>query len=115
MKKLLLLLLLPLIFTFSVNAQTTTVNVNEKVCISRESANQIPIVLAERNALREQVTILKEVKENDRSTVNDLKLKLAVETQRSIDKEAELVRMTAIIEFLLKNGRVKKVGLINIF
>lgn len=114
MKKI-LLLLLPLIFTFAVNAQTTQINDDKVICISQESANLAAQAVTERNALREEVTVLKEAKDSERAINVDLKIRVATETQRSTDKEAENVRLVAIIEFLLKNGRVKKVGLINIF
>lgn len=111
MKKLFLLLIFIIVFSFSARAQTA----DDKVCISQSAADECASCVLERKELR----AYKEKADADilarDKIIEDLKIKLAMETQKSIDLQAEIVNQRAIIQYLLPMVRKKKIGLINIF
>ena len=118
-----------LLFIFcalNVSAQTD----NQTICISpaaaekcasntRELAAQKLKVQTLEDALKLKDASIAELRETARKNEADLKaalnstqIELALKTGQIISKDAEIVRLTAIVEFLLKNGRTKKIGLI---
>lgn len=132
MKK--IIVIFSFIFVFSVSIYSQQVQCPQGyVCITQEAANKVAENVRELQATKEKVTTLenalelekkntKEVQETAKKNEDDLKdrihkteIELAGTKGQLISKEQELVRLVAQFEFLLKNGRVKKVGLINIF
>ena len=83
------------------------------VCISQETADKCASALDEVAALRLLVEELKKGRETDAKVIQDLKQALALETGKVIGLESQTVHQRNIIEFLLKQGTVrKKFGLI---
>lgn len=101
-----------------------------KVCISQAAANQCAANARELPAVREKNAVLEaallekdksiaEIREAARKNEADLKealvktqSELAVKTGQLIGAEAMVTRLTAIIDFMLKNGRQKCNGVI---
>lgn len=135
-RKLSIKLFLVVIFLFAV---TTQINAQSQICPSGlicltqieankaaenarlrvELENKIKV---QNEALEAKDRSIKDVQDTAKKNENDLKdalqkteIELATKTGQLISSEAEKVRLTAIIDFMLKNGRVKKIGLINIF
>lgn len=125
-----------LIFLLAVGAiaqQPNVCPVNFAVCLNQEQANKVRDNALELQAQKEKVSALEDaLKEKDKSylelkavkdanekdlreAIHRTEIELSLKTGQSIEQQASLVRMTAIIEFLLKNGRVKKNGIINLF
>lgn len=102
-----------------------------RVCISQSAANVCAANSRENSALREKIGVLEaallekdksiaELRDAGSKNVADLtkalhetEIKLATATGQLIGVEAEKTRLLAIIDFMLKNGRTKKYGLIN--
>lgn len=102
-----------------------------RICISQEAANRAAELARENPVLKEKIAVLEaalkakdetiaELKATNEKNVADLKTALTkTETELSrvtgqlIATEAQMVRFTAIIDFMLKNGRIKKFGVIN--
>jgi flagellar motility protein MotE (MotC chaperone) len=103
------------------------------VCISQEAANKARENALELQATKEKAVVLEtaltekdksiaELRETARKNEADLKerlhkteVELATKTGQLIGAEAERTRLIAITEFLLKHGRVKKYGILNLF
>lgn len=66
-------------------------------------------------ALRDEVKTKDTVIETLRAEIQRLQIEIAKSSTRATELEKQQVSDRAIIEFLLKNGRVKKYGLINLF
>lgn len=112
-------LIIALLFLCSVCdfAQTEPQKMDEPlaVCITQADANKLFSLAQKGKSFDEYKTQAeRDITERDK-IIENLKINLATETQRGSDRDAEIVRLTAIIEFLLKNGRVKKYGIINLF
>lgn len=84
-----------------------------KVCISQESANRCADLAQNEQVQVQKIDLLeKAIRERDK-IIEDLKIKLAMETQRATDSEANNLRLTAVMEGLLKAyTKPKKWGLI---
>jgi TolA-binding protein len=113
MKKLILFAFLFLAFALPVAAQND-------VCISQEDANLCAKRALEAKALREQVATLETAREADKVSIEELKNRinqLTVEAARLngqlTEADKNQASQRAIIEFLLKHGRIKKYGIIN--
>jgi hypothetical protein len=105
----------------------------DKICISVEAANKARENALELQATKEKAAVLEtaltekdksiaELRETARKNEADLKerlhkteVELATKTGQLIGAEAERTRLIAITEFLLKHGRVKKYGILNLF
>lgn len=88
-------------------ADSTPAKPSEQICISREAAERSSKAFDTVKAQEKEIAELKAI-------IEDLKIQYAMETQKTIDLEAEQKRNDAMIEYLLKNPRrVFKVGLIN--
>jgi len=78
-----------------------------QVCISQESANKCAMLSDKVEALENALTV------RDKA-IEELKIALAKETQRGVDQEAAIIRLTAIMDLLIKNyTKPKKFGIIN--
>lgn len=85
-----------------------------KVCISQKAANECAKAVVEAKDYKDLSEALRKGREEDAKIIDDLKIKLAMETQKSISLEAQINYQMKIIDFLLTNGRKKiKIGLIN--
>lgn len=85
-----------------------------KVCISQVAANECAKAVVEARDYRELAESLRKGREEDARIIEELKIKLAMETQKTIGLEGQINYQMKIIDFLLVNGRKKiKVGLIN--
>jgi peptidoglycan hydrolase CwlO-like protein len=126
-----LLITILFILTASVITTAQTVCPEGLVCISQSAANQAAANVRELEATKEKVTVLesalkskddtiREIQETAKKNENDLKeainrttAELARTNGQLTGAEAMNVRLTAIIDFMLKNGRTKKYGVIN--
>jgi hypothetical protein len=79
----------------------------QQVCISQETANTCAEAI-------DRVTALEDaIRERDR-IIEGLKVEVARQTQKAVDYEATVVRMTGLLELMLKSyTKPKKFGLIN--
>jgi hypothetical protein len=104
------IVILGLIFGFTAlvaNAQQAP------VCVSQETADKCYNAIDTVKAQEKQIEALNKAIEERDSIIGDLKIKLAVESQKAVDKDAEVLRMLAIIESLMKSyTKPKKWGLI---
>lgn len=125
MKKLIFLSILIILSSCGyASAQTPTpvpAPADDLVCISQSDAQECARRALEAKALREEVAELKRAREADKQSIDELKKRiteLTVEASNAITRDAEkektIVRLTAVIEFLLKYPR-KKFSLIDIF
>lgn len=84
-----------------------------KVCISQEAANKCADnvnVIAQQNAEIEALNI---ALANRDKIIEDLKVRLSAESQKAVDAQAENLRLTAVLEALLKAyTKPKKWGII---
>ena len=104
-----LMILLTATLWVSASAQETP----NPVCITQETADACATALDEVAALRLLVDELRKGREIDAKVIQDLKQGLALETGKVIGLESQAVHQRNIIEFLLKQGTVrKKFGLI---
>jgi uncharacterized coiled-coil protein SlyX len=79
----------------------------QQVCISQEVANKCS------ESIDRVIALEDAVKERDR-IIEGLKVEVAKQTQKAIDNEATVVRLTTLMEFLLKSyTKPKKFGIIN--
>lgn len=83
------------------------------VCISQESADKCYNAIETIETQKKQIDALNlAIVERDK-IIEELKIKLAVESQKAVDKDAEVLRMLAIIESLMKSyTKPKKWGII---
>lgn len=101
MKKLLLTVIFLLGCTAASHAQTG------QVCISQEAADKCSEAVDRITALEDAIKV------RDR-LIEELKVEVAKQTQKAVDNEATVVRLTTLMEFLLKNyTKPKKFGIIN--
>lgn len=85
----------------------------QQVCISQESANKCAEAVATADAQTKEIEALRNALANRDKIIEDLKIKMAVEAQRATDNEAQVLRMTAVLEGLLKAyTKPKKWGII---
>lgn len=129
MKK--LIVLISFVFALSAASYGQTVECPAGfVCISQAAANQAAENSRELAATKNKVAVLEQVlAEKDKSiaelkaaneqNVADLKralhnteIQLADKTGQLIKTEAQVVQQSAIIDFMLKNGRTKKFGIL---
>lgn len=110
--KILLFALVLLASSWTAQAQTIgpdAVPTEEKVCISKPAAEACSKAFDVVKAQEKEIAELKEI-------ISDLKVKLAEQTGRNIAGDAERIRLTQIVDSLLKNPRkVTKIGLFNLF
>lgn len=113
MKK--LIFLLAMVFLGSCNyAYAQAECPADKVCISRAAAIQ---ALQDSDTVKAQADELKakdQAIEDLKKIIVGLKIDLAKMTGDKTGAEQMVVRLTAVIDFMLKNGRVKQNGIINI-
>jgi len=115
MQKTILIVIICAFFSIAGYSQTPTPTPppEEKVCISQDAAQECAACLRERKELRDLAKANEEARAEDARIIKDLEIRLAAETQKNIDAEAERLRLMKIVEFLLVNGRKKqKFGLI---
>jgi hypothetical protein len=104
-----MMILLTATLWVSASAQETP----NPVCITQETADACATALDEVAALRLLVDELRKGREIDAKVIQDLKQGLALETGKVIGLESQVIHQRNIIEFLLKQGTVrKKFGLI---
>lgn len=91
----------------------TAVGQTEPICISQEAANKCAEnvnVVAQQKA---EIDAMKTALTNRDKIIEELKTKVAVESQRVVDAQAENLRLTAVMEALLKAyTKPKKWGII---
>ena len=106
----LLTMMIILLAVFTVNAVAQTAQPppsDDLVCISRDAAEKASKAFDVVKAQTAEILELKLI-------TTELKIKLAVEVQKTIDLKAEQKRNGVIIEYLLKNPRRStKIGLFN--
>lgn len=79
----------------------------DQVCISQDAANKCSEAVDKVKALEQSVTVRDKL-------IEELKIELAKETQKAADREATIVRLTALFDSLIKSyTKPKKIGLIN--
>lgn len=106
-------------FPFGVNAQETPGGVQPfpcpagLVCISPEAARKALQDSDTVAAQKTQIATLEQAVNDYKKLKTDLEAELAKTTGEKTGAEQMVVRLTAIIDFMLKNGRIKKYGLIN--
>ena len=106
--------ILLIIAAIAVCAITANAQQEQKVCISQQAADECALAVIKKAEYKELAEELKKGRAEDARIIEDLKVKLAMETQKTISLEAQLNYQMKIIDFLLTNGRKKiKVGLIN--
>jgi hypothetical protein len=111
--KILLFALVLLASSWTAQAQTIVPDsfpaTDEKVCISKPAAEACSKAFDVVKAQEKEIAELKEI-------ISDLKVKLAEAAGRNIAGDAERIRLTQIVDSLLKNPRkVTKIGLFNLF
>lgn len=85
----------------------------EYVCLTAEQARKYLTLADESKAKDAEIAAKNQALKDFEKLVNDLKLEVAKISAEKTASEQMNVRLTAIIDFMLKNGRVKKIGLIN--
>ena len=110
MKKLTLIFTLIFLFCLSASAQQT--EPETQICYTRSEAIEIDKRLAERDALKNEVKVKDAAIETLKAEIHRLQIDLALKTGESIGDKATVVRLSAEVEFLLKNGRKKCFGII---
>jgi hypothetical protein len=112
MKKLIFLISIIFLGTFAGHSQDCPAGM---VCISPAAAVQALKDSDEVKAQKVEIAAKDQAIKDLEKIIVDLKIELAKMSGDKTGAEQMIVRLTAIIDFMLKNGRVKKVGLINIF
>lgn len=113
MKKLLLIPTILICAAMSY-AQEVTPNPQPKVCISQEAANVAASNAVEVVQLRKLVEELKAGRGEDAKIIEDLKIRLAQETQKAIDLNSEKLTYLEVIKVLTANYKSRsKFGIIN--
>lgn len=107
MKK--LILSITFIFLFAVCASA------QQVTCEQSFVDDATKAFTEVVALRDEVKAKDKSIEDLKAEVVRLQIELAKSSTRATELEKQQVSDRAIIEFLLKHGRVKKYGLINLF
>lgn len=107
MKKLTLIALF-LLFAGTIAAQT-----DDTVTVSRAAAEACVVADKKAKALEIENAVLVQAAKDKDAIIENLKLELARTVGQLTGEQQQNVANRAIIEFLLKNGRVKKYGLIN--
>ncbi len=110
MKKLIIIASLILVTGITVSAQDCP---PDKVCITVEQARQALIdsdtVKAQQELIKARDTAIEQYK----AEIANLRIELAKMSGDKTGSEQMVVRLTAIIDFMMKNGRTKKYGIIN--
>lgn len=79
---------------------------DQKICISQEAANKCAENV-------DKIQVLEDVLKERDKIIEDLRIRLAMETQRATDNEATVVRMTALLDVMMKSfTKPKKYGII---
>ena len=101
------------IFALLIWISGVSVSYGQQVCISQESANKCAELALNEKIMKEQVSILQtQLAERDK-IIDELKIRVAVESQKAVDSQAETLRLTAVLEGLLKAyTKPKKWGII---
>lgn len=86
----------------------------DKVCITPEAARKALRDADENTALKAEIQVKDQALIDERGVSTGLKIDLAKMTGDKTGAEQMVVRLTAIIDFMLKNGRVKQNGIFNI-
>lgn len=85
----------------------------QQVCISQEAANKCAENVVTVETQVKEIEALKLALENRDKIIEELKIKVAVESQKAVSNEAQILRMTAVLEGLLKAyTKPKKWGII---
>lgn len=91
----------------------SVVGYGQQICISQEAANKCAENTQMVEAQRQEIEALKTALANRDKIIEDLKIKVAVEAQKAVDNEKHIIRMTAVMEGLLKAyTKPKKWGII---
>lgn len=94
-------------------AATANAQQSETVTITREAAIKCLQDSDKLKAVEAEVAAKDQAIEDYKKLVTDLKVELAKAVGEKTGSEQMVVRLTAIIDFMLKNGRTKKYGVIN--
>jgi len=79
----------------------------QQVCISQESANKCAENVERVKLLEDSITVRDKI-------IEELKISLAKEVQKTADQEASIIRLTALFDALIKSyTKPKKIGIIN--
>ena len=100
------------IFAVETNAQTAECPA-DKVCVTVEQARQALIDADTVKAQAAEIKALNDAIDQYKAEIANLRIELAKMTGDKTGAEQMIVRLTAIVDFMLKNGRTKKYGLIN--
>lgn len=112
MKKTLAVAILALCCAAAAAAQKTDCP-PQYVCLTADEARRYLTIEDESKAKDSQIAAQKQAIDDLNKLVHDLKIEIAKLTGEKTGAEQMNVRLTAIIDFMLKNGRVKKIGVIN--
>lgn len=84
-----------------------------KVCITVEQARQALVDADTAKAQAVEIKALNDAIDQYKAEIANLRIELAKMTGDKTGAEQMIVRLTAIVDFMLKNGRTKKYGIIN--
>lgn len=94
------------LFVVSASAQ-------QQVCISQEAANKCAELAENGKIQTDKIAVLEESLRGRDKMIDELKVRLAMETQRATDAEAHNMKLVALMEAVLKSyTKPKKWGII---
>ena len=112
--KYLLFTILLLTLTFTAKAQEVTPTPEAKVEILASTADKCADAFTERKALRNEVEVLKTEREELKKEIQNLQIDLAKLAGEKNGADTMIIRLSAMVDLLLKSTKPKQNGLINI-
>lgn len=101
------------LFVFFFAGVVTSHAQSGQVCISQETADACANALDTVTAQAKEIEALKDALRNRDKIIEELKIAVAVEAQKAASNEAQVIRITAILEAMMKSyTKPKKWGLI---
>jgi len=101
------------LFVFFVAGVVTSHAQSGQVCISQETADACANALDTVSVQTKEIEALKDALRNRDAIIEGLKIAVAVEAQKAVGNEAQVIRLTAILEAMMKSyTKPKKWGLI---
>lgn len=102
-----------LLFLFALSASAQTDCPPDKVCITPEQARHYLNLEDTAKAKDAEIATLKNALADQKNITADIKIELAKAIGEKTGAEQQVVRLSAIVDLLLKSVRPKKIGLIN--
>jgi hypothetical protein len=112
MRCLIILAVLMTAFASYADGQTTDCP-PDKVCLTQQQAAKYLALEDEKRAIERENLTLKQAVLDQKEVTVDVKIELAKQIGEKTGAQSEAVRLQAIVDFLLKNGR-KKCGVFSI-